>query len=411
MKKLLLAFFVLFQFSAIHASAQTAENSSDSEKYNRWSASVYGGYIFGEHDRGQQIFASRFNVVSEPTYAFGGDVRYALIPFWSMEAGYRYSYLEGVGFETTMHTISIKNTFNLNRLYRRSDLAGTLNPFVILGVEQDFFDAEGPAESFGRSEASLIGGLGLAYRVSNRVELYAQHEIKLSSNRLDLTDRGYPYDQIGMASGGIRIHFGSKGKKPLNLAPAARKITVTEFENFENEIARIDDLERDLANLTRRVDTLETRADSMEADHNQKFSDLFAMIDSLNARADSLEQCMCVQAEDTVAEEESMDLRRTVPAGHYVQVFATRDYENSIRIRNRFRELLGDQLDNPDEQVFIIQRRQFFEVLIGTFQRFAAAQEILPPAVDEMSDAFIITFPRPLSLKEQYEGTVILYDE
>jgi len=120
---------------------------------------------------------------------------------------------------------------------------------------------------------------------------------------------------------------------------------------------------------------------------------------------------MCGQAEETVTDEDSLDLRRTVPAGHYVQVFATRDYENSIRIRNRFRELLGDQLDNPDEQVFIIQRRQFFEVLIGTFQRFAAAQEILPPAVDEMSDAFIITFPRPLSLKEQYEGTVILYDE
>src|SRR6056297_1431753 len=295
MKKLYTALFFLLQISVLNVAAQTI-GEADEENFSRWSASVYGGYIFAERDRGQQIFASRFNVVSEPTYAFGGDVRYALIPFWSMEAGYRYSYLEGVGFETTMHTISIKNTFNLNRLYRRSDLAGTLNPFVILGVEQDFFDAEGPAESFGRSEASLIGGLGLAYRVSNRVELYAQHEIKLSSNRLDLTDRGYPYDQIGMASGGIRIHFGNKGKKPLNLAPPAKKITVTEFQNFENEIARIDDLERDLASLTQRVDTLESRTDSMEADHNQQFSDLFAMIDSLEARTDSLEQCMCVQA-------------------------------------------------------------------------------------------------------------------
>lgn len=411
MKKLLLAFFVLLQFSVINTVAQSSGEQSEGEKYNRWSASVYGGYIFAERDRGQQIFASRFNVVSEPTYAFGTDVRYALIPFWSMEAGYRYSYLEGVGFETTMHTLSIKNTFNLNRLYRNNDLAGTLNPFVILGVEQDFFDAEGPTDSFSRSEASLIGGLGLAYRVSNRVELYAQHEIKLSSNRLDLTDRGYPYDEIGMASGGVRIHFGSKEKKPLNLAPPARKITVNEFEDLASEIARIDNLERDLANLTQRVDTLETRVDSMETDHNQKFNDLFAMIDSLQARTDSLEQCMCGPALEEAVEDDSRDLRRTVPAGHYVQVFATQEYENAVRIRNRFRELLSNRLDNPNEEVFIIQRRQFYEVLIGTFQQFSAAQQILPPAVNEMSDAFIITFPRPVHLEEQYEGTIILYDE
>ncbi len=148
MYKPLLAAVILFQISAINLVAQSSTAPNDSENYNRWSASLYGGYIFGENDRGQQIFASRFNVVSEPTYAFGTDVRYALIPFWSIEAGYRYSYLEGVGFETTMHTISLKNTFNLNRLYRRSRLAGTLNPYVILGVEQDFFDAEGPDDSF-----------------------------------------------------------------------------------------------------------------------------------------------------------------------------------------------------------------------------------------------------------------------
>lgn len=407
----LLATIVIILFSVINLTAQDSYENSESQTFNRWSASVYGGYIFGEEDQGQQIFASRFNVASEPTYAFGGDVRYALIPFWSMEAGYRYSYLEGVGFETKMNTISIKNTFNLNRFFRNNDLASTVNPFVILGVEQDFFDAQGADDSFSRSEASLIGGLGLAYRVSNRVELYAQHEIKLSSNRLDLTDRGYPYDQIGMASGGIRIHFGNKENKPLNLAPPAKKITVSEFEDFENEIARINNLERDLANLTQRVDTLEIKVDSMETDHNQKFSDLFAMIDSLQTRADSLEQCMCGPAQEETVEEDSRDLRRTVPAGHYVQVFASRDYDDAIQIRNRFRELLSSRLDDPDEEVFLISRRQFFEVLIGTFEQFSAAQQILPPAVNEMSDAFIITFERPVHLEEQYEGTVILYDE
>jgi len=412
MYKLLLALIVLLPLIVTQTFAQSSSDTGESEKYNRWSASLYGGYIFGEQDRGQQIFASRFNVVSEPTYAFGGDVRYALIPFWSMEAGYRYSYLEGRGFETTMHTVSIKNTFNLNRLYRNNDLAGTLNPYVILGVEQDFFDAQGPDDSFARSEASLIGGLGLAYRVSNRVELYAQHEIKLSSNRLDLTDRGYPYDQIGMASGGVRIHFGSKSRKPLNLAPPSKSISQREYEDFTREISRIDDLERDLGNLTERVDTLESRMDRMTVENNLTFNNLFILIDSLQARADSLEKCMCAPAQEEVIDgEDSRDLRRTVPAGHYVQVFATQEYEGSILIRDRFRELLSDRLENPEEEVFIIHRRQFYEVLIGTFEQFSAARQILPPAVAEMSDAFIITFDRPVHLEELYEGTIIIHDE
>lgn len=411
MYKILLVFFVLFQFSFVDCFSQSSLDSEESERYNRLSASVYGGYIFGEHDRGQQIFASRFNVTSEPSYAFGTDLRYALTPFWSMEAGYRYSYMEGVGFETTMHTASIKNTFNLNRFYRNNSLSEVLNPYVIVGVEQDFFDAQGPDDEFSRSEASLIGGLGLAFRVSNRIELYGQHEIKLSSNRLDLTDRGYPYDQIGMASGGVRIHFGSKERKPMNLAPPKKSITVNEYEDFSREISRIDDLERDLASLTERVDTLESRVDRMETENDQKFNQLFALIDSLQARADSLENCMCVtEQEQPAAEEDSRELRRNVPAGHYVQVFASQEYDDAVEIRNRFRELLQDRLDDPVDEVFIIQRRQFFEVMIGTFQQFSAAQQILPPAVQEMSDSFVITFPRPVHLREQYEGTVIVND-
>lgn len=412
MNKLLLSLLVLLQMSVISLSAQD-NNGSDEETFNRWSASIYGGYIFAERDEGQQIFASRFNVVSEPTYAFGTDIRYAIIPFWSLEAGYRYSYLEGVGFETTMHTISVKNTFNLNRAYRSSDLSGIINPYVTLGVEQDFFDADGPDDSFGRSEASLIGGLGLAVRASDRIEVYAQHEIKLSSNFLDLANRGYPYDQIGMASGGIRVHFGKKGRKPLYVAPPRKSLTESEYQDFTNEIARIDDLERDLARLTQRVDTLESEMDRMETQNSQQFNTLFALIDSLEARADSLEECMCVSEEDLAAipAGDSLELRGSVPAGHYVQVFASEEYESALRVRNRFRELLDGRLDDPGEEVFIIQRRQFYEVLIGTFEQFSAAQEILPPAVEELSDSFIITFPRPLSLSEQYEGTRIVHDE
>jgi len=413
MKKLILMLLCAFQLSLAVGYAQSVDADTEEEKFNRWSASVYGGYIFGERDRGLQIFASRFNVVSEPTWAVGGDVRYGLNSFWAIEAGYRYSTLEGVGFETTMHTASIKNTFNLNRFYRRSSLSDYLNPYVIAGVEQDFFNAVGPDEEFSRSEASLIGGLGLAFRLSNRIEVYGQHEIKLSSNRLDLTDRGYPYDQIGMASGGIRVHFGKSERKPINLAPPTRQLSEPEFQDFSEKVNRIVVLEQETTDLTARVDSLERRVDQMESDNNERFDELFGLIAALENKVDSLQAiCDCI-AEERVAQpdpEPERELRRTVAAGHYVQAFASRDYDAAIRIRDRMRSALSDQLSDPEEQVFLIQRRQFYEVLIGTYQQFADARDLLPSAVEQMSDSFIITFPRPVHLQELYEGTVIVHD-
>lgn len=410
MKKISLLLLLIFQLAILTSVAQTVSTAPEAEEYNRWSVSLYGGYVFGERDRGLQIFASRFNVVSEPTWAAGGDVRYALNSFWSLEGGYRYTTLEGVGFETNIHTASLKNTFNLNRLYRRSSLSEYVNPYVILGVEQDWFTAEGPADEFSRSEASLIGGLGLALRLNDRIEIFGQHEIKLSSNWLDLQDRGYPYDQIGMASGGIRFHFGRSGNRPMNLRPATRTITETEFENIFAQA-------RDVDNLSGRVDSLENRIDQMDSDNSDKFAEIYERLAALEERVDSLEaktDCLCERAEQAEQEEvapRERELRRTVAAGHYVQVFAARSFENAIEVRDSFRELLRNELNNSVDEVFIIQRRQYYEVLIGVFNQFSNAQNILPSASGVMGDAFIITFPRPVHLAEQYEGTVIVHDE
>ena len=409
MRKILLLLIIFLPLTIFNLFAQTTSPDGETEEYNRWSASLYGGYVFGERDRGQQIFASRFNVVSDPSWAVGGDVRYALNSFWAIEGGYRYTTLEGVGFETTMHTASVKNSFNLNRFYRRSSLSEYVNPFIILGVEQDFFNAEGPDEEFSRSEASLIGGLGIAFRLSDRVEVFGQHEIKLSSNRLDLTDRGYPYDQIGMASGGVRVHFGSSSNRPKNLKPATRYITDREYEDIFARAAVVDD-------LTQRVDSLENEMNARNQENRDTFGDLYDRVAALESRVDSLEaklaDCPCGERteERTEPDEPERELRRYVDAGHYVQVFASQSYEDALRIRGQIRQALSDSLEDPEDQVFIIQRRQFYEVLIGTFVQFSNAQQLLPQAVDQLSDSFVITFPRPVHLQAQYEGTVIVND-
>ncbi|CAN5211641.1 hypothetical protein BH23BAC3_BH23BAC3_13590 [soil metagenome] len=413
MKKFILIFLCLFSFTIVDTFAQTTSIATDSEEYNRWSMSLYGGYIYGERDRGLQIFASRFNVVSDPSYAFGGDLRYALNSFWSIEGGYRYSTLEGSGFETTLHTASIKTSLNLNRFYRRSSISEYVNPYIIAGVEQDFFNAEGPDDQFSRSEASLIGGAGIAFRLSDRIEIFGQHEIKLSSNHLDLTDQGYPYDQIGMSSGGVRIHFGRSDRRPMNLKPPTRQITDQEYDDI---FART----QGVPGLSEQVESLENQINTIERENNEKLDELFDRITALETRVDSLEaktDCLCerkesvvdAEAEPEAEPEPERDLRRTVPAGHYVQVYASRGYNSALQVREQFRELLSDELENLEE-VFIIHRQQFYEVMIGTFDEFSNAQRMLEPSTGVMADSFIITFLRPAHLEDRYEGTVIIHD-
>jgi|GEM_PF-731714 len=414
MKKFLLLPLCFFIFAQVNSYAQSAADT-DSEEYNRWSLSLYGGYIFGERDRGLQIFASRFNVVSEPTYAFGGDVRYALNSFWAMEGGYRYSTLEGRDFETTMHTASIKTSFHLNRFYRRSSLSEYVNPFIIGGVEQDFFNAEGPDMQFSRSEASLIGGAGLAFRFSDRLELYAQHEIKLASNLLDLKDQGYPYDQIGMTSGGVRIHLGRSDRRPMNLKPATRRITDAEYEDI---FART----QDVGGLSEQVTTLENQINEIESENNDRLEEMMDRIAMLEERVDSLEakaDCLCerkeaderadVETDDEPAQPER-ELRQTVEPGHYVAVYASRGYNDAYRVRGEFREALAEYLDDPEDEVFIFYRNRFYEVMIGTFEEFSNARRILEPSLNIMGDSYIKTFLRPAHLEDYYRDGVVRND-
>jgi len=405
MKKLvvLLSGVLIALFSVLQVQGQSM--TSDEVTYNRWSAALYAGYIFQERDQGNQIFASRFNVPSDPSWGLGGDVRFALNPFWSIEGGYKYSTLEGDGFETTIHTASIKNSFHLNRLFRRSDLSEVLDPYITLGVEQDFFDAEGPSGDVNRSEAGVIGGFGIAYRLSNQFEVFSQYEIKLTSNRLDLQDRGLPYDQIGMASGGVRIHFGSSDKQPLNLKPPMRELTDSEYDDLFARVAMVEDLEADLNELENEVAERDQQTDRRFDELSNRIAMLERRADSLEATTDSLSNLSCC-TENNVEERE---LAETVAAGHYLQVFASLDYDTAVEVKEDFIELFGDDLDNPEEEVIIIKRKQFYEVLVGTFQEFSSAQNLLPDAVSLMPDAFIITFPRPVSLEDDYEGTVIVH--
>lgn len=404
-----LGVFILFLVYAANGFAQ------DSNDYRRVSLSLYGGATLGYPDDANQIFGSNYNTFTETTYNFGGGVQYAISPFWSAELGYRYNTIKGVGdegFETVIHSASLKNTFNFNRLYRRNQISEWLNPYLIVGFEQDFFNYELGNEDASGIESAILGGLGVAFSITNSVDLFSQFEVKMASNGLDNTRSGFPFDQVGMATGGIRINFGRGDSKPLNLSPAVKRLTDAEYDNFVQSTEEFKAASQEIEAQRVKMTEIEEQFKESEKNSQEKIERLEEFTRILEARIDTLEYRLD-NLEVSVAEsaqERDQVLKSEVPAGHYVQVFAATGYEAANRVKMIFHELLGDEFENPEEIVFVIERGRFYEVLIGTFSQFENAQRAHEIALNRLSDAFIITFPRPLHLEDEYRGTAIVHD-
>ncbi len=395
---------------------QKLHAQSAGEDYRRVSLSLQAGITMSYESDVNRLIGSNFNTFTGQTYNFGGGVQYAITPFWSAELGYRYNTIEGLaegGFETVVHSAVLKNIFNFNRLYRRSPVSEFLNPYVMFGYEHDFYRYElvGDETNSG-NESAIMGGFGLALSLSPTFDLFAQYEVKLASNRMDNINRGFPADQIGMPSAGVRINFGRNGTKPLNLAPPVRHLTEDEHAAFIATNGELRKLSDELNEQRKLAEDLDERFRKLERSYQEHIDRLDAFtrlleerIDTLEYRLDNLE----ISFRDSERDRERR-LRKEVPAGHYVQVFAATNYDAANRVKEMFHEILGDEFDDPEEVVFVIKRRQFYEVLIGTFYRFSDAQNSHELARIQFSDAFIITFPRPLHLADQYEGTELVWD-
>ncbi len=387
--------------------------SQDNEDFRRVSLSLQGGITLGYENQTNRIIGSNYNVFTQQTYNFGGGLQYAISPFWSTELGYRYNIIKGIeddGFETTIHSAVFKNILNFNRLYRQSSVSEWLNPYLILGLEHDFYNYELGAEENSGNETAILGGFGVAFSVSRTFDLFTQYEVKLASNQLDNVNTGFPYDQVGIPSAGLRINFGGNGAKPLNQSPATKVLTEREYAKIvargnQAELAsekvtlqeeKINELQVQLSNLN---SIYENQINQFE-----RYTELLnEKIDSLEFRLNSLEMMISNLESDRVK-----NLRSKVPAGHYIQVFAATDYNSANNVKDTFQELLEGELDNPDEMVFVIKRGQFYEVMIGTFSRISEAQHVLNIAANRLSDSFILTFARPLHLEEQYRGLEII---
>ncbi len=389
--------------------------AQEDEEFRRVSISLQAGLTMGYERDVNRLIGSNYNTFTQQTYNFGGGIQYAITPLWTVEFGYRYNTIEALaddGFETVVHSPVFKNIFNLNRIYRRSSLSDWINPYLILGYEHDFYTAEDEDARTVGNESALLGGFGLALSLSNTFDVFAQYEAKLASNRMDNINTGFPADQVGMSSAGIRINFGRSSTKPLKQSPPIRNITDKEYEELMSRVNEAALASERAAMQEEKIDELQNQLSELDAkfeEHirqSERFNELLIdRIDSLEYRVNNIEMRI-----DSLESEREKDLRSEVPAGHYVQVFASVDYNSANNVREIFLELLGDEFDYTEEMVFVIKRQQFYEVLIGTFHRISDAQDVQSIAADRLPDSFVITFPRPLHLEEAYEGTEIIHN-
>lgn len=417
----------IFIFTAFYSTAQ-AQNGL----LNRLKLSVNTGINFASANSRMEfpVMGSELNAVTQQTYVYGGGIQFAIDPAWSVELGYKYSNVleESDNFETTMHTASLKNFFNLEQLFVPGAKAPILNPYLSAGVGYDIFSYKSSSVTIDDQSISYNAGLGLAVRVIRNVELFSHYEYHFASNLIDNLDNvSFEPDILNTVTGGIRINFssGNKSRKrsapPINRqpnpyqntqTPAAEKkekekvekpveepqVTTTEPDAASESITRrVKELEKSLNQLKQKVDNPESGTSSRE---------LYRLAQRVENMEMTLQEVQTKLSEvpDNLVVEDNSGIATSIPLGNYVQVFASNKLTSAQKIRKDVIGTLDSRLEDTSKKVFITRRDKFYQVLIGEFSNMNKASNIKEIISGTYSDAFIINFPRPLSLQPAYEN-------
>lgn len=385
------------------------------DEYSRFSISLQGGITLGYPADVNQVFGSNYNTFTQSTNNFGGEIQYSIYPFWTTGLGYRLNTIKGTGvdgFKTDVQSLVFRNMFNLNRIFRRHQTSEWLNPYIILGIEHDFFEYNLDNSQVSGNESAILGGLGVAARVHNRIELFSQYEVKFSNNKLDNLNQGYPFDQVGMVTGGIRIRLGKTKSKPLRLAPPVHFLSEAEYQDLLMRNEQLASANEDIIAQQNKIDELAAIISESNRRYTDKNEEQQAMLMLLEEKIKNLEEFES-EINNGINNDQITDAYSTrinVEAGHYVQIYASSSLDPAVRVRGQIRSTLGDYVGQTEEMVFILKRKRYYEVLIGTFNQFHKASEFHKIVQNLFDDAFVITFPRPLHLKDAYEGTEIIWD-
>ncbi len=401
--KRFLLLFILF-FIPFFAYSQ---NYSGYE-FRKFSLTLNGGASLGDTNRNEYFLSSNFTTNTKDTYSFGGGLQYALTPAWSLELGYQRTNIKGLDdpFETQMNMISFKNIINLNQLLMINVITERINPFLTAGVGYDMYNYRSGSEEIYNHNSSYNLGAGLAFKLTNTVDLFSHYDFHIGSNEMDNETEGWGADLINSLTAGIRLNFGKPKAIHPSWKPFPADLSQSDYDLFMAQVNRVD-------KLNSQLNQLEERSDFNDKHHDSAIQDNRAAIDSLNVRMDKLEQRM-----DTlelalanlkglihpVTVNQETGRAELLPAGHYVQIFSSYGISSAQRVRNNALDQLKNSLQNAEQKIFIIKRKQYYEVFIGVLTEFEDASNIQQIMTDFHADAYVISFPRPVNLLTDFEG-------
>lgn len=390
-----------------------ADTNAQENNDRRFSISLHGGVTVAE-DNLRAPPAGGFGVDNETAPVLGGAFQYALTPLWSFELMGQYQSFQSVSdasqeFESTVVEVSLRNIIHINQLLGTNRLSDYIAPYVHFGAGFQFYDYS--SNVFDDDDGtSMVGvtGLGLNIYLSRSVDLFAQYDYHLSSNvvnaRLNSDTGESRHTTFGTAIGGLRFNFGAPGTRHASWRRAPVDVYQYDFDRLMGLNERIDELERQVVSQNDEIERLEREIDSRAGALEGRADQTESRVSDLERQFAEMQQSIRdrERERETRAEVDEAGLTQRLADGHYVQIFAGLTMNSAQSARHAMIEALDGVVDNPSEMVLITQRRQFYEVRIGVFNRFPETVDVLRTAQSTFSDAFVVTFPRPAHLSDSY---------
>ena len=376
------------------------------------SLTVNGGASLGDTNRNEYFLSSNFSTNVKNTPTFGLGMQYALSPIWSLELGYQHTQIKGLDrpFETNLNQISFRNIINLNQLLMINLITERFNPFITAGLGYDFYNYRSPDDDIFNHNSSYNLGGGLAYKLTNTVDLFTHYEYHIGSNELDNETEGWGSDLVNSLTAGIRLNFGKAKAIHPSWKPSSPNLSKSDYDLLMAQTDRIKQLSDKVTQLEERSDQNDQRQDSLIQGNRSSIDSLKTRMDLLEQQLNDLELTLSDLrgSINPVTVNDHSGIAELLPAGHYVQVFAAYTLSPAQHVRNHAVNQLQNSLQEAAGKIFIIKRKQYYEVLIGVLSDFSDATEIKEIMRDFHDDAYIISFPRPINLKMDFKGLKVV---
>ncbi|MCH8569303.1 MAG: outer membrane beta-barrel protein [Balneolales bacterium] len=388
------------------------------EQVRRFSISLHGGVSFATQDLRVRP-SGGFGANVETPIVFGGSLQYSLTPMWSLEGYVQYQQFEDdgtnefnnqiVNFESTVIHTSLRSIVHLNQLFASNRLSNYIGPYAFVGAGYNFYDYETNRPDVSNSSGTALNGVlgaGVNIYLTRTVDLFGQYEFIATNNSVSARS-GRSVATYANVVGGLRFHFGPSQARHISWRRAPMDIYEEDYNRIMGLGDRMDELERRMAGQDNEIKRLEQEILTKTRQLEGRATQLETRTTNLENQFAELQQSVRDSERErdrrTTASVDETGLTQNLPDGHYVQVFAGLTMESAQRARRMAIESLNGVVDNPSSMVLITQRRQFYEVRIGVFERFPDTVNVLRTAQGTFSDAFVVTFPRPAHLREFYQ--------